>query len=74
MNNLINFYNTNKYFHSFATAVEYAIVSFIVGYSGSFPKTKEEWTGLAAAGAGAVFGGIRGWLQANVIAKNLAAK
>ena len=49
---ILNFYNTNAPFHSFVTALVFAIVSFATSYSGGMPTTKQAWTALAFAAGG----------------------
>jgi len=71
---VINFYNTNAYFHSFVIAVEMAVVSFATSWQGGLPTTKAAWVSLGFAVGGAVWAAIKRWLATNVATKNLTMK
>lgn len=63
---IINFYNTNLYFHSFILAIEAAIISFFTSYNGGIPASRAAWISLAFAVGGALWGAIKRWMATNV--------
>lgn len=74
MKSLMNFYNTNAYFHSFVVAVEMGVVSFATSYSGGLPTNKAGWVSLGFAVGGVVWGAVKRWLATNVATTSLTMK
>jgi hypothetical protein len=68
---ILNFYNTNTYFHSFILALEAAVISFVASYHGGVPASKAAWLSLLFAFAGALWGAIKRWLASNVATKSV---
>ena len=70
---IVNFYNTNTYFHSLVIALEYAAVGFLSSWSGGIPTSKSGWLTLGAAFLGAIVAALKRWLQNNVATVNVKA-
>ena len=68
---ILNYYNTNTYFHSFVLAIEAAVISFGTAYNGGLPSTKAAWVSLAFAFGGAIWGAFKRWLASNVATKSV---
>lgn len=66
---VLNYYNSNTYFHSFVLAIEAAVISFATAYNGGIPASKSAWVGLACAFGGALWGACKRWLASNVATK-----
>lgn len=64
--NLVNLYNANGKLHSFVVTVEYAVLGFVLTYTGGWPTSKTAWSTLGAAVAGVLWGSFKGWLRNNV--------
>jgi hypothetical protein len=71
---ILNWYNTNTYFHSFVLALEAALISFATSYSGGLPTNKSGWVALASALGGAVWGALKRWLSQNVATVGVEVK
>jgi hypothetical protein len=63
---IVNYYNTNAYFHSFVEATEAAIVSFCTSWSGGLPLTKAAWVAVFFAMGKALWSAWKRWMQTNV--------
>jgi hypothetical protein len=74
MKTIVNFYNTNSYFHSFVIAMEMAIVSFVTSYDGGLPTTKSALVSLAFAVGGALWAALKRWLATNVATVGVVPK
>lgn len=63
---IINYYNTNAYFHSFVGALEGALLVFFATYNGGIPSTRAAWLILIGAVVKALFNAAKRWTQTNV--------
>jgi hypothetical protein len=69
---IVNLYNTNVYFHSLATTVEYASIGFFSTYKTGVPTTKSAWTALFVGLSGTIIGSMRGWVKNSITISNPA--
>jgi hypothetical protein len=66
VNKIVALYTANGKFHAFVVALEFAAVGFVTTYQGGLPTGRDGWSAFFAGLAGAVWGGVKGWLRNNV--------
>lgn len=71
---LAAYYTTNTLFHGFVTGVGYALLTYVVSYTGGFPTNKAALSALAFGAGGAVWGFVRGFIISSILPPTASLK